>query len=82
MDPFFAEFDLYATEDDGSCMTSVVFGCMYESAENYTLQQTQTMEVVNLWTNACPGDLDGDGLVATPDLLSFLSVFGTECDWI
>jgi hypothetical protein len=30
--------------------------------------------------SSCPGDLDGDGTVATPDLLSFLSVFGTDCN--
>jgi len=80
MDPFFAEFDLYATEDDGSCMTSVVFGCMYESAENYTAAANTDDGSCEFVDNACPGDLDGDGLVATPDLLSFLSVFGTDCN--
>jgi hypothetical protein len=80
MDPFFAEFDMYATEDDGSCMTAVVFGCMYESAENYSADANTDDGSCEFVANACPGDLDGDGLVATPDLLSFLSVFGTECE--
>jgi hypothetical protein len=26
------------------------------------------------------GDLDDDGLIATPDLLTFLSVFGLSCE--
>lgn len=30
-------------------------------------------------TNDCPGDLDGDGMVTTADLLIFLIAFGNEC---
>lgn len=29
--------------------------------------------------STCPSDIDGDGLVATLDLLLFLSDFGTTC---
>ncbi|MFZ8836336.1 MAG: hypothetical protein ACO2XQ_04765, partial [Flavobacteriales bacterium] len=79
-DPFFAEFDLYAEEDDGSCVTPVVFGCVYEDATNYNADATNDDGSCEFELNTCPGDLDGDGLVATPDLLSFLSVFGTTCE--
>jgi hypothetical protein len=79
-DPFYAEFDLNATEDDGSCATPVVFGCIYEAAENYDAAANTDDGSCEFEINACPGDLDGDGLVATPDLLTFLSVFGTTCE--
>ena len=79
-DPFYAEFDLEATEDDGSCSTPVVFGCIYEAAENYNDAANTDDGSCEFELNDCPGDLDGDGLVATPDLLQFLSVFGTMCD--
>ena len=79
-DPFYAEFDLNATEDDGSCATPVVFGCIYEAADNYDATANTDDGSCEFTLNACPGDLDGDGLVATPDLLQFLSVFGTDCE--
>lgn len=79
-DPFYAEFDLNATEDDGSCATPVVFGCIYEAADNYDATANTDDGSCDFTLNACPGDLDGDGLVATPDLLQFLSVFGTDCE--
>ena len=78
-DPFYAEFDLYATQDDGSCATAVVFGCIYDSAENYDTAANTDDGSCEFEVNDCPGDLDGDGLIATPDLLTFLSVFGTTC---
>lgn len=79
-DPFYVEFDMEATEDDGSCSTPVVFGCIYEAAENFNDAANTDDGSCEFDLNACPGDLDGDGLVATPDLLQFLSVFGTVCD--
>ena len=78
--PFYVEFNLYATTDDGSCLTDVVFGCTYEAAENYDVAANTDDESCEFAPAACLGDLDGDGLVATPDLLAFLSVFGTECN--
>ena len=78
-DPFYAEFDMNATEDDGSCSTAVVFGCTYEDATNYNQEATNDDGSCEFELNTCAGDLDGDGLVATPDLLQFLSVFGTTC---
>lgn len=78
-DPFYAEFDMNATEDDGSCSTAVVFGCTYEDATNYNQEATNDDGSCEFELNTCAGDLDGDGLVATPDLLQFLSEFGTTC---
>jgi hypothetical protein len=79
-DPFYTEFDMNATADDGSCATLVVFGCIYEAADNYNSAANTDDGSCEFTLNACPGDLDGDGLVATPDLLQFLSVFGTNCE--
>ena len=79
-DPFYTEFDMMATADDGSCATLVVFGCIYEAADNYNNAANTDDGSCEFTLNACPGDLDGDGLVATPDLLQFLSVFGTNCE--
>ena len=78
-DPAYAEFALAATEDDGSCVTPVAYGCIYEAADNYDAEANTDNGNCIFADDDCPGDLDGDGLVATPDLLSFLSVFGTTC---
>ena len=81
-DPFFLEFDPYATEDNGSCSNLIVMGCTYEDASNYN----QVANVDNgscdfdgTGTNDCPADLDGDGSITTTDLLSFLASFGANC---
>jgi hypothetical protein len=80
-DPYFLEFDPYATEDDGSCATLKVWGCIYDVADNYDPLANIDDGSCEVPTGPdCPGDLDNDGLVATPDLLAFLSVFGTECN--
>jgi hypothetical protein len=78
-DPAYAEFALAANEDDGSCATPVAYGCIYEAADNYDAAANTDNGSCIFAEDDCPGDLDGDGLVATPDLLSFLSVFGTTC---
>ena len=31
------------------------------------------------FTDDCPADVNGDGQVGTPDLLFFLSQFGSDC---
>ena len=80
-DPFAMNYDPMASADDGSCADSIVFGCTYEVATNYNSEATQddgSCEVVT--AVACLGDLDDDGLIATPDLLFFLSVFGSSCE--
>ncbi len=79
-DPFYMEFDPYANADDGTCSTLKVWGCRYEAASNYdALANTDDGSCV-VEASSCMGDLDNDGLVATPDLLYFLSVFGTNCE--
>ena len=68
-----------ATEDDGSC---IILGCTYEAASNYNPAANDddgscTGFVV---ANDCPYDTDNDGVVATSDLLGFLSAFGQPCE--
>ena len=88
-------FDPQATDDDGSCATnddcgvcggdnSSCSGCTdptfvefdpYASIDDGSCEFDETGG-----GNDCPGDLDGDGAVATADLLNFLSFFGTTCN--
>ena len=82
-DPAFVEFDPYVGYDDGSCSTLVVEGCRYENATNYN-ELANTDDGSCQFDDSgngsdCPGDLDGDGTVATSDLLEFLSFFGSTC---
>ena len=65
--------------DDGSC-TYDCYGCTYDGASNY--DATATMENGTCefdFTDPCPADVNEDGQVGTPDLLFFLSQFGTMC---
>ena len=81
-DPAFVEFDPYATIDDGSCGNLLVLGCTYENATNFNpLANDDDASCVfdTVVANDCPADLDGDGSVATSDLLEFLTAFGTVC---
>tara|TARA_B110000503_G_scaffold141038_1_gene233439 strand:+ start:4294 stop:6096 length:1803 start_codon:yes stop_codon:yes gene_type:complete len=79
-DPFYVEFDPYANADDESCLTMKVWGCLYEEATNYDASANVDDGSCIVEASSCTGDLDNDGLVATPDLLAFLSLFGTECE--
>jgi hypothetical protein len=80
-DPFYAEFDPFATLDDGSCMTLRVWGCTYEAASNYNAAaNTDDGSCILEAASDCPGDLNDDGAVGTSDLLAFLSLFGLTCD--
>ena len=81
--PSYLEFDPYATVDDGSCVTLVVYGCPYEAATNYNPLanvDNLTCEFDGTGNNTCPSDLNGDGSVTTADLLVFLVSFGELCD--
>ena len=80
-DPFSLEYSPFAGEDDGSCATSLVWGCTYEAASNYNPQANVDNGACAFETvNPCPADIDGNGVVATPDLLAFLAAFGTDCN--
>lgn len=80
-DPFYLEFNPLATTDDGSCMTPVVWGCVYETADNYDpAANTDDGSCIAPSGNVdCPEDLDGDGSVGTTDLLTVLAAFGADC---
>ncbi|MDA1383231.1 MAG: hypothetical protein O3A22_04945, partial [Bacteroidetes bacterium] len=67
--------------DNGVCDDAEVFGCTYLDAVNYNSFATADNGSCEFeTTNACPADLDGNGIVATQDLLSFLSLFGEICE--
>ena len=71
-------YDPTANTDDGSCL---VPGCTYADANNYDSGATDDDGSCEFSLgNDCVGDLNGDGVAATSDLLLFLSVFGNECD--
>ena len=74
-------FDSEAHVDDGSCEIQSCAGCTVPTANNYdpeALIDDGSCEVtVN--ESSCSVDLDGDGTVATGDLLMFLTAFGEVC---
>jgi hypothetical protein len=75
------EFDPYAGVDDGSCATALIWGCTYSDATNFLPTATKDDGSCQFdAVNPCPADIDGNGVVATPDLLAFLAAFGTDCD--
>ncbi|MDA0729941.1 MAG: hypothetical protein O3C18_09670 [Bacteroidetes bacterium] len=85
-------FNAFATEDDGSCLSPGDNGCTYEAACNFEpwaedddgscLFPALGMDCDgnSLGGDMCLGDLNESGLVETSDLLMLLSVFGEACD--
>ena len=74
-----ANYLVYANQDDGTCEFE---GCMEPTADNYQVLATVddgSCEFEDC-VSTCPGDLDGDGTVGTPDLLALLSSFGLSCE--
>jgi hypothetical protein len=72
-----SNYDNTANTDDGSC---IILGCTYVAAENYnSLANDDDGSCTFAEGSDCLGDLDGDGVAATADLLLFLSVFGSTC---
>ena len=77
-----------ATDNGTPCYTScdacapvVVAGCTYDAADNYNDQANDDDGSCTFTGGSdCLGDLDGDGVAATADLLLFLSVFGSTCN--
>ena len=80
-DPTYAEYNPFSASAEGFCLTPVALGCTYEDADNYDASATTDDGSCEFGAGgSCPGDLNGDGQVGTPDLLSFLSNFGTSCE--
>jgi hypothetical protein len=61
------------------CDPNEIFGCTYSSAINYNPEATADDGSCEYSFSDCPADIDGDGIVTTQDLLSFLSFFGETC---
>jgi len=73
-----ANFDATANTDDGSC---ILLGCTYAAADNYDSNANDDDGSCTFTTGSdCVGDLDDDGAVGATDLLTFLSVFGSQCN--
>ena len=70
---------------DGCAQTSVCTtlsveeGCTYPGATNYSGAAVQDDGSCVFGSSGCAADLDGDGTVATADLLAFLTQFGEDC---
>jgi hypothetical protein len=62
--------------NNGICDFDEVFGCTYEEGFNY--DPNATLDNGNC-EFSCPGDFNGDGIINSADLLSFLGTFGTFC---
>ena len=75
-------YDPEATQDDGSCTYAECSGCTFESATNYNPEALidDGSCILDVVDNGCQGDLNGDGVISTLDLLDFLSVYGEACD--
>jgi hypothetical protein len=68
-------FDLSVSIDDGSCEFESCAGCTDLEACNY--DPAATIEDGSCLVECpCPGDLDGDGMIAVTDILLFLSDYG------
>jgi hypothetical protein len=64
----------------GECETGVVLGCMYTNADNYnSLANDDDGSCIFPPTSTCIGDLDGDNVSGTSDLLALLANFGSVC---
>ena len=73
-----SNWDATANTDDGSCELD---GCTCQDANNYDADATNDDGSCEFSLgNDCIGDLNGDGVAATSDLLLFLSVFGQSCE--
>jgi acetyl esterase/lipase len=80
-DPFYAEYNPFNAAAEGYCLTAIALGCTYSDAENFNAAANVDDGSCEFATGSdCPGDLNDDGSIGTPDLLQFLSVFGYSCE--
>ena len=66
----------------GTCgvCSEIVLGCMYANADNYNALANDDDGSCIFPTNDCAGDIDGDNIAGTSDLLLLLSGFGDVCE--
>ena len=75
--PMAINFNPLATKEDGTCSFP---GCTNELALNFQRYANVEDGTCAFEPEApCPADLDGDGAIATGDLLLFLGTFGQIC---
>lgn len=67
-------FNPLAVIDDGSCL---VVGCMDPDGLNYN--PAATFAGGCDYPDACPGDLNGNGVITVEDLLMLFQVYGLAC---
>ena len=68
-------------DGDGICDNQEIYGCTYNTASNFHSEATAddgSCEFPAI--DNCPSDLDGNGIVATNDLLLFLAAYGSSCE--
>ena len=79
--PLACNYDAEATEDDGTCSFEACMGCTYLDAVNYDAAASIDDGSCTFQApTTCTGDLNGDDMVSTLDLLDFLSVYGEACE--
>ena len=81
--PHADNFNPEANEDDGSCLLTEFFsapGCTYPHATNFDPNATSD-DGSCAFGEACPGDVNANGMVEVGDLLEILSHFGQTCTW-
>ena len=69
-----ANYNPIASIDDGSC---VIVGCM--DPDGYDYDPNATYPGGCDYPDACPGDINDDGLVNVGDLLEFFQYYGQDC---
>jgi hypothetical protein len=80
-DPFYTEYNPFNEASEGSCVNPISEGCTYADASNYDdSANTDDGSCEFASGGDCPGDLNEDGSIGTPDLLQFLSLFGASCE--
>ena len=74
--PWACNYNPTASEEDGSCGEP---GCTDPAALNYNASAACDNGLCVFEGSSCTGDLNGDGIVGTSDLLEFLAAFGNVC---
>lgn len=82
LDPFCfnTNWDAICQYEYEACITGNLFqGCTYSNATNYDIDAVIEDGSCEFAPSSCPGDLNGDLVINTGDLNSFLALFGTSC---